>query len=44
MLEARGLPLEPTLRQHMACTDHERLAQWVRRAITTTHAAEVFAV
>jgi hypothetical protein len=44
LLEARGLALEPTLRQRItACTDHERLAQWVRRATTTTVAAEVFA-
>ena len=44
LLEARGLALEPTLRQRvMGCTDHERLAEWVRRAITTTNAAEVLA-
>lgn len=44
LLEARGVPLDPPLRQRItSCTDLDRLAQWLRRAATTTIAEEVFA-
>lgn len=44
LLEARGIPLEPTLRQRItACTDFDVLTQWLRRAATATSADEVFA-
>jgi len=44
VLDARGLPLEPTLRQRItACTDLDVLAQWLRRAVTASSPEEVFA-
>ena len=44
LLEARGIPPEPTLRQRItACTDFDVLTQWLRRAATASVAEEVFA-
>jgi hypothetical protein len=44
LLDARGLSLEPTVRQRVTtCTDPHVLAQWFRRAAIATSADEVFA-
>lgn len=44
LLEARGVTLDPPLRQRIAaCTDLDRLAQWLRRAIDTTVGERIFA-
>jgi hypothetical protein len=44
LLEVRGIPLDPPLRQRITtCTDCRMLTQWLRRAATATAAEEVFA-
>jgi hypothetical protein len=44
LLDARGLSLEPSLRQRItACSDVDVLAQWLRRAATAVSVEEVFA-
>jgi hypothetical protein len=44
VFEARGLPIEPTLRQRItACTDLGELTRWLRRAVTVSSPEEVFA-
>ena len=44
MLDARGLALDPPLRQRItACTDLDVLTQWLRRAATVASVEEVFA-
>lgn len=44
LLEVRGIPLAPPLRQRItACTDLDVLARWLRRAATAAVAEEVFA-
>jgi hypothetical protein len=44
LLEARGIPLDPSLRERITtCTDLDVLALWLRRAVAVTAAEEVFA-
>jgi hypothetical protein len=44
LLEVRGVPVDPPLRQRItACTDLDVLSQWLRRAATATVAEEIFA-
>jgi hypothetical protein len=43
LLEVRGIPVDPPLRQRItACSDLDLLSQWLRRAATATVAEEVF--
>jgi hypothetical protein len=43
VLEVRGLPREPWLRQRITtCTDPDLLPQWLRRAVTAAVVDEVF--
>ena len=44
LLEARGLAVDPTIRQRItACTDVAMLGQWLRRAATAVSTDEIFA-
>jgi len=44
LLEVRGIPVDPPLRQRItACRDYDLLTRWLRRAATATVAEEVFA-
>jgi len=44
LLDARGIPLDPPLRQRITtCTDYPMLTQWLRRAATANVAEELFA-